>query len=111
MGVARGGGSGLHGWVRADYGQIVARFHATDPSVDCGALELLLIAPTRADAVRKAKQLGLHGVHLTTNPYPPTDDEAEALRRSGEAGLWRPWGEDNERPWLRLDTLPLTPRR
>lgn len=97
---------GLHGWTKLPDGQVLARFHDADPSVDCGALDLFVVAPTRGEAVAKAKALGLHGINLKTNPAPPTDDDVRAFLTRGEAMLWRRWADDDG-PWLASDSWPL----
>ena len=85
--------------------RIIARFHATDPFVDCGALDVLLVAESRTAAVQLAKSLGLRGIHLRTNPLPPTAQEVASLLASGQETLWRRFGDDHA-PWQAIDTLP-----
>jgi hypothetical protein len=83
------GKGGLHGRARLPGGTVLARFHAADPSVDCGSLDVLVGAPSRREAVTKAKGCGLHGVHLRTNPLPPTNADVEQLLGRSSDILWR----------------------
>jgi hypothetical protein len=78
---------GLHGWTRLPGGEVLARFHETDPTVDCGSLDVFVVAATRTEAVAKAKALGLHGINLKTNPSPPTDQERRAAGPSRTRSL------------------------
>ena len=97
---------GLHGWTRLPDGRVVARFHAVDPTVACGSVDVLVSAPTRREALAKAKSLGLHGITLKTNPSPPTDAEVGEFLAHEQGMLWRRW-EDEAGPWLTADTWPL----
>ena len=47
VGMAGDRSKGLHGWVRAADKRIIARFHAADPSVECGALDVVLLTDSR----------------------------------------------------------------
>jgi hypothetical protein len=96
---------GLHGWTRIP-GGVLARFHETDPTVGCGSLDVFVSAPTRQEAVAKAKSLGLHGISLKTNPSPPTDAEVREFVAHGQDMLWRRW-EDDGGPWLTAETWGL----
>lgn len=98
---------GLHGWVRLPDGQVLARFNDADPSSDCGSLDLLVSAPTRTDAVARAKNFGLHGVHLRTNPNPPDAIEIDQFVESGRDMLWQKWNLDDE--WRTVETWPISP--
>ena len=97
---------GLHGWTRLPGGEVLARFHETDPTAGCGSLDLFVVAATRSEAVAKAKALGLHGINLKTNPSPPTNEELQAFLERGEQMLWRRWG-DEDSPWLTSDSWPM----
>lgn len=97
---------GLHGWTRLPNGEVLARFHDADPTVDCGALDVLVIAKTRSEAVALGKALGLHGINLKTNPLPPTEEEVRAFLAHGHEMIWRRWGDDAG-PWLTSESWPL----
>jgi hypothetical protein len=73
---------------------VLARFHDTDPTADCGSLGLFVVAATRSDVVAKAKALGLHGINLKINPSPPTDAELRErdCRLNGVSGPTRQRG-------------------
>ena len=95
---------GMHGWARLPNGEVAALFPATNLDVDCGVVELLLRASTRSQAVQIAKNLGLHGVDLKSNPCPPRKDDLAALLASGQPLLWRDFAEDSQ--WQPRITLP-----
>jgi hypothetical protein len=97
---------GLHGWKRLPGGGVLAKFHETDPSVDCGSLELFVFGPTRQAALARAKSLGVHGVSFKSNPNPPTEEEVRAFFEHGRDMLWRRWG-DSKGSWLTIQTWPL----
>lgn len=98
-------GGGLHGWTRLPDERVLARFHDADPTVDCGSLDVFVVAGTRNGAVAKVKALGLHGVNLKTNPLPPTDEEVDEFLLRGQDMLWRRWDDDG--PWLTAESWPL----
>jgi len=83
---------------------VAAFFSAINLDVDCGSVELLLRASTRSEAVQIAKNLGLHGVDLKSNPFPPRKDDVAALLASDQPLLWREFAEDSE--WQPQMTLP-----
>lgn len=83
---------------------MAALFHAVNLDVDCGTVFLLLRASTRAEAVQIAKDLGLHGVDLKSNPFPPRKDDLAALLASDQPPLWKEFAEDSE--WQPQRTLP-----
>lgn len=101
--MARGG---LHGWTRLPDGSVLACFHATDPSVECGSLDVFVAAPNRREAVAKVKALGLHGVNLKTNPSPPNDEDVRGFLAHSQEMLWRRW-EDDEGRWLTAESWPI----
>lgn len=59
---------------------------------------------TRSEAVQIAKDLGLHGVDLKSNPCPPRKDDLAALLASGQPLIWRDFVEDSQ--WQPRITLP-----
>jgi len=71
---------------------------------DVAAVDLLLRASTRSEAVQIAKDLGLHGVDLKSNPRPPRKDDLTALLASGQPLLWRDFTEGSK--WQPRITLP-----
>jgi hypothetical protein len=95
---------GMHGWSRLPSGEVAALFPATNLDVDCGTVDLLLRASTRSEAVQIAKDLGLHGVDLKSNPRPPRKDDLAALLASGQPLLWRDFAEGSK--WQPRITLP-----
>lgn len=103
LGMASGG---LQGWTRLPDGSVLARFHATDPSVECGSLDVFVVAPNRSETVARAKALGLHGVNLKTNPSPPTGQEVREFLAHDQEMLWRRW-EDDEGRWLTAESWPV----
>jgi hypothetical protein len=68
---------------------VVASFSDNDPTVDCGALEVFLLAGTRSEAVKRARRLGIHGLTLKDKGAEIFDDEVEALLSSGHDMIWR----------------------
>jgi len=95
---------GMQGWARLPNGEVAAFFLATNLDTDCGAVDILLRASTRSEAVQIAKGLGLHGVDLKSNPRPPRKDDLAALVASDQPLLWREFAEGSE--WQHQATLP-----
>ncbi|HET7659688.1 MAG TPA: hypothetical protein VFK66_04800, partial [Oryzihumus sp.] len=83
-----------HGWARMAGGEVAALFTATDPSVACGSLVILVRAASRSEAVATGKQLGLHGIHLRTNPHPPASKDVAVLEAADDSVLWRRFDSD-----------------
>lgn len=82
-------GGGLHGWTRLADGTLAVRFVAIEDDAGRAAIEVLLRATSREQAVHRAKALGLHHVVLHDNPHPPGTAEISALLASGADLLWR----------------------
>lgn len=95
---------GLHGWATLPRGEVAALFHAINLDVACGSLDLLLRASTGSEAVRAAKAPGLHGVHLKSDPCPPSQGDLAVLLAFGRVLLWRRFASDSE--WQPGTTLP-----
>jgi hypothetical protein len=82
-------GGGLHGWARLADGTLAVRFVAIEADAGRAAIEVLVRAVSREQAVHRAKQLGLHHVVLHDNPHPPGLDEISALLAAGQDLIWR----------------------
>jgi hypothetical protein len=87
---------------------VIASFLDGDPSVDCGFLELLVLADTRETAVKRARSIGLHGVRLRS-PGGISDEDAGALLSSGRDAIWRRQSDPPD-VWRTVEEWPIPPR-
>lgn len=95
---------GLHGWTRLPDGAIVARFVGVQDDAGRAAIEVLVWATSRDEAVKRAKAVGMHHVKLHDNPHPPGPEEVRALLESGQDLVWRSFADTAG--WQRADRLP-----
>lgn len=95
---------GLHGWVRLPDGAVAARFVGVQDDAGRAAIEVLVRAASRDEAVKRAKAVGLHHVKLHDNPHPPGPEEVAALLASGQDLVWRSFADT--RGWQPAATLP-----
>jgi hypothetical protein len=63
------------------------------------------LSPTPGLPLSAGPSLGLRGIHLRTNPSPPTAQEVTTLLASGHEILWRRFGDDHS-SWQSIDNLP-----
>lgn len=85
----------LDQWVRIDPSTFVARVVVAEPEMRHEALELLIRATSRSEAVRRLVELGFHGHRLKGNHTAPAPASVDIALTSDGPELWRVFGTDD----------------
>ncbi|MET7985405.1 MULTISPECIES: hypothetical protein [unclassified Streptomyces] len=78
------------GFCRLPNGSVVVALNLPAPAGPAGGcLRFLVIAPNRARALTRLRNLGLRAVYLRGNSAPPTPDEITAVLHHPDGLIWR----------------------
>ncbi|MEU6278529.1 hypothetical protein ABZ871_40005 [Streptomyces populi] len=78
------------GFCRLPNGSVVVALNLPSPAGPAGGcVRFLVVAPNRARALTRLRNLGLRAVYLRGNAAPPTPDEITAVLHHPDGLIWR----------------------
>ncbi|KAB1986815.1 hypothetical protein [Streptomyces triticiradicis] len=78
------------GFCRLPNGSVVVALNLPSPAGPAGGcVRFLVLAPNRARALTRLRNLGLRAVYLRGNAAPPTPDEITAVLHHPDGLIWR----------------------
>ncbi|MFI0967186.1 hypothetical protein ACH4S8_38235 [Streptomyces sp. NPDC021080] len=78
------------GFCRLPNGSVVVALNLPSPAGPAGGcVRFLVVAPNRARALTRLRNLGLRAVYLRGNGSPPTPDEITAVLHHPDGLIWR----------------------